>query len=107
MPASLPSLPSVLSNYSNYFMPRQTLKVVRIGNSRGVRLPAELLAHYRIRESVLVERTEAGILLRPRRDEPLSWEDTFRALGREQAGGGDDLADLDGLAGDGLEGLDR
>ncbi len=88
-------------------MPRQTLKVVRIGNSRGVRLPAELLARYRIRESVIVERTEAGILLRPRRDDRLSWADTFRALGREQAAGADDLAGPDALACDGLDVLDR
>jgi antitoxin MazE len=54
-------------------MPAQTLKVVRIGNSRGVRLPAQLLAQYRIKDSVEVECTAAGIVLRPRRDGRLSW----------------------------------
>ena len=41
----------------------ETLKVVRIGNSRGVRLPARLLAQYRIRDTVEVECTAAGIVL--------------------------------------------
>ena len=72
-----------------------------------MRLPADLLAHYRIRESVIVERTEAGILMRPRREERLSWEETFRALGSEQAAGGGELEAFDALAGDGLDALDR
>jgi antitoxin component of MazEF toxin-antitoxin module len=88
-------------------MPSQTLKVVRIGNSRGVRLPAQLLAHYRIQDSVVVERTEAGILLRPRRDGRLSWEDTFKAMHRETLAKGDEFADMDATAGDGLQTLDR
>ena len=41
-------------------MPIETWKVVRIGNSRGVRLPARLLAQYRIRDTVEVECTSAG-----------------------------------------------
>lgn len=88
-------------------MASHTLKVVRIGNSRGVRLPAPLLAHYRIQDSVTVERTEAGILLRPRRDGRLSWEDTFRAMQRERAAKGDEFSDLDATDADGLASLDR
>lgn len=88
-------------------MASQTLKVVRIGNSRGVRLPAQLLAHYRIQDSVMVERTETGILLRPKRDGRLSWEDTFRAMHRDKAGKGDEFADLDATTADGLATLDR
>lgn len=88
-------------------MPSQTLKVVRIGNSRGVRLPAQLLAHYRIQSTVIVERTEAGILLRPMRDGRLSWEDTFRALRAESDAKSDEFADFDNAIGDGLATLDR
>ena len=88
-------------------MASQTLKIVRIGNSRGVRLPAQLLAHYRIEECVVAERTEAGILLRPLRDGRLSWADTFRAQRALQAVAGDEFADLDAVSGDGLAALDR
>jgi antitoxin MazE len=88
-------------------MSTQTLKVVRIGNSRGVRLPAQLLAHYRIQDTVLVERTETGILLRPKRDGRLSWEDTFKAMQRERQSKDDDFADLEATSADGLPALDR
>jgi antitoxin MazE len=88
-------------------MQSQTLKVVRIGNSRGVRLPAPMLSHYRIGQAVIAERTADGILLRPKRDGRLSWEDTFRATGAEQRKKGDDFSDFDAAASDGLSALDR
>ena len=74
-------------------MQSQTLKVVRIGNSRGVLLPAPMLSHYRIGHAVIAERTAAEILLRPKRDGLLSWDDTFRAMGVEQRKKGEALTD--------------
>jgi antitoxin component of MazEF toxin-antitoxin module len=61
------------------------LKVARIGNSRGVRIPALTLERYRIGDSVLMEERAEGILLRPRRaaGPKLSWEDTARAMAGE------------------------
>lgn len=76
------------------------LKVARIGNSRGVRLPAAALRRYRIGEAVLMEERSDGILLRPtgRAVEKLSWEDTAR----EMAASGEDWKDWDSAAADGL-----
>lgn len=88
-------------------MPTQTLKVVRIGNSRGVRLPAQLLARYRIRDSVELQCTADGMVLRPRRDGRLSWEETFQALRREQEAKGDEFSGFEATTGDGLAALDR
>ena len=88
-------------------MQSQTLKVVRIGNSRGVRLPVPLRSHCRIGHAVIAERTAEGILLRPTRDGRLSWEDTFRATGAEQRKKGDEFSDFESTAGDGLAALDR
>ena len=61
------------------------LKVARIGNSRGVRIPAPTLERYRIGDSVVMEERAEGILLRPRRaaGPKLSWEDTARAMANE------------------------
>jgi antitoxin component of MazEF toxin-antitoxin module len=58
------------------------LKVARIGNSRGVRIPATILARYRIGESVVMEELAEGILLRPRRaaGPKLGWEETALAM---------------------------
>lgn len=89
-------------------MKTATLKVVRIGNSRGVRLPAPLLARYRIKSEVGVEQRAEGILLRSVKDDRLSWEETARAMAAEQGGASGEFADLErATAADGLSALDR
>ena len=76
------------------------LKVARIGNSRGVRLPASTLERYRIGESVVMEERSEGILLRPRGPAPakLSWEDTAS----EMAVAAEDWSAWDAVVSDGL-----
>jgi len=74
------------------------LKVVPIGNSRGVRLPKAVLDRYAIREAVLVEEREDGLLLRSKEDKRLSWEETYREMAQER----EDWSDLDPALADGL-----
>ena len=80
-----------------------TLKVSRIGNSRGVRLPAEVLRRYQVGESMIMEERSDGILLRPNRQmEPkLSWEETARAM----ATSAEDWGDWDVVLPDGVGGI--
>jgi antitoxin MazE len=78
---------------------RLELKVVRIGNSRGVRLPKQVLARYRIREAVVLEVREEGLLLRGKGDGRWSWEETYRAAARER----ENWKDLEGTLADGLD----
>ena len=61
------------------------LKVARIGNSRGVRIPATTLERYQIGDSVMMEERDEGILLRPRgaAAPKLSWKDTALAMAAE------------------------
>ena len=82
-------------------MKRVELKVARIGNSRGVRIPATTLERYRIGDSVVMEERTEGILLRPRRSAgpKLSWEDTALAMSAEP----DDWSDWDTTIADGLD----
>lgn len=75
------------------------LKVVAIGNSRGIRLPRELLAKYQIGETVVLHVREEGLLLRAKEDDRLSWEDTYKAAATES----EDWSDLDVTLEDGLE----
>ena len=79
------------------------LKVARIGNSRGVRLPAASLRRYRIGETVVMEERSEGILLRPTGSvmEKLSWEETAR----EMAASREDWSAWDTAAADGLDDL--
>jgi antitoxin component of MazEF toxin-antitoxin module len=77
------------------------LKVSRIGNSRGVRIPAATLARYRIESAVAMEERSDGIFLRPLRSGPakLSWAETAQAM----AAAGEDWTDWDAATADGLE----
>lgn len=77
------------------------LKVARIGNSRGVRLPAATLERYHIGDSVVMEERAEGILLRARgpASRKLSWEDTAREMAAES----ENWAEWDATAVDGLE----
>ena len=88
--------------YGNH-MAITKLKVARIGNSRGVRLPAASLRRYRIGGTVLMEERSEGILLRPTGPavEKLSWEDTAR----EMAASHEDWSAWDSTIADGLEAL--
>jgi antitoxin MazE len=77
------------------------LKVARIGNSRGVRIPAATLARYGIGDAVVMEERSDGILLRvPGPASPkLSWEETGRAM----AASVEDWSAWDASVADGLD----
>lgn len=74
------------------------LKVVRIGNSRGVRLPKAVLERYEIKDALVLEAREEGLLLHGKKDKRLTWEETYRAAAREK----EDWSDLDATLADGL-----
>jgi len=84
-------------------MKRVELKVARIGNSRGARIPAPTLERYRIGPTVMMEERSDGILLRPQGppSSKLSWEDTAR----EMADASENWADWETASSDGLEGI--
>ncbi len=77
------------------------LKVARIGNSRGVRIPAPTLDRYGIGDAVIMEERSDGILLRPAgvATSLLSWDETSRAMADAQ----EDWTDLDASDADGLD----
>ncbi len=89
-----------LCNYRYYMKPIE-LKVARIGNSRGVRIPAATLKRYRIGTEVIMEERSDGILLRRRgpANPKLSWEDTAR----DMAAHAEDWSAWDATLADGLE----
>jgi mRNA interferase MazF len=82
-------------------MKTKELKVARIGNSRGVRLPASSLKRYSVGSALIMEERTEGILLRPLAGgaAKLSWEETAR----EMAASDEDWSEWDVLAGDGLD----
>lgn len=77
------------------------LKLSRIGNSKGIRLPASLLKRYQIEDIVLVEEGIDSITLRPKKTKKLSWEETAAEMAREK----ENWLDFASVIDDGLEHL--
>ena len=79
------------------------LKVSRIGNSRGLRLPAGKLRKYHITDTVIAEELTNEIVLRAgRASQPkLSWAETAKAM----AAAKEDWSEWETTAGDGLHAL--
>ncbi len=75
------------------------IKLVPIGNSKGIRIPKALLEKYGLTNSLLLEETDNGLLLRKKGDDKISWEDTYKAMANEK----EDREDFDETLADGLE----
>jgi len=79
----------------------KSIKLVPIGNSKGIRIPKPLIQKYGFSHNLLLEETEQGLLLRAQKDEKLSWEDTFKDMANEKEDWSDfDIAVFDGLDSD-------
>ncbi len=82
-------------------------QLVRIGNSRGLRLPRRLLELYRIDEGdeLELEVRPEGIMVKPclREEEKLSWPDAYKEMADEVAERAE-WSLWDAAAGDGIPG---
>ena len=86
-------------------MRTKDIKLVPIGNSKGVRIPKALIQKYGFNDSLLLEETEDGLLLRKKDNSKLSWEDTYKAMADERENWDDfDTTLLDGLDEEDVEG---
>ncbi|MBU1171519.1 MAG: AbrB/MazE/SpoVT family DNA-binding domain-containing protein [Proteobacteria bacterium] len=80
------------------------VKLVAIGNSKGVRIPKALLQKYGLKNSLIMEETDKGLLLRNNEESKLSWEDTYKIMADEKENWDDfDTTLHDGLEDDGFE----
>ena len=66
-------------------------RIVRIGNSQGIRIPKSILEQSRIGEEVELEVREEELIIRPARRARSGWDEAFRAMADQ----GDDAL-LDG-----------
>ncbi len=82
----------------------KNIKLIPIGNSKGIRLPKEILQKYGFSESVVLEEKEEGVLLHRKEDNKLSWENTFKAMSEEKENWNDfDVTLMDGLEEESLD----
>lgn len=77
------------------------IKLIAVGNSRGVRLPRELLRKYGISDVLILEERAEGILLRGTCEAKMSLDQTFADMAAAQ----EECKDWDGTVADGVEDL--
>lgn len=78
------------------------IALARIGNSRGIRLPADLIRKHGLEPGIIIEDRGHEIVLRPKSGQPkLSWEETAR----EMAAANEDWSAWDDTQADGLESI--
>ena len=77
----------------------RAVKLIAIGNSKGIRLPKALIQKYGWSDSLVLEETGDGIFLHGPKKNKLSWRDTYRAM----ATAGEDWRNLDATVADGLD----
>ncbi|MBU6399871.1 MAG: AbrB/MazE/SpoVT family DNA-binding domain-containing protein [Verrucomicrobia bacterium] len=67
-------------------MKTSELTVTRVGNSRGVRLPADVLRRYQIGDTLLMEQRPDEIVLRPKRSrrQKLTWVETYQQMAQTE-----------------------
>lgn len=75
-------------------------KLINIGNSKGLRIPRQLIKKYHLKSPLDLEEIENGILIKSDLPEgKMTWEDTFKDMGRSD----EDWSEWDSTAADGLE----
>ena len=75
------------------------VKLIDIGNSKGIRIPKSLLQKFGWSDSLVLEETETGIFLHASEKNKLSWAETYRAMAAEP----EDWSDLDVTLADGID----
>ena len=75
------------------------VKLIPIGNSRGIRIPKALLDKYGWSGSLTLEEMEESVVLRGKETHNLSWEETSRAMAAES----EDWSDFDVTIADGVD----
>jgi antitoxin MazE len=81
-----------------------TLKLVPIGNSKGVRIPAELIRRYQLLDEVRMTEMPNGIFIESLSNKKLSLNESFEAMAKDAKA----LAEMQSWAESGLdEGLEE
>ena len=68
------------------------VKIIQIGNSRGIRLSKSLIEQYNMKDEVLLEAKKDSIVIRPVDNPRTGWEKSFKKM---RLKGDDNLLDAD------------
>jgi len=88
--------------YCNSMMKTIELHLARIGNSRGIRLPADMIRRHGLETGMVLEERENELVIRPKDErQKLSWE----ATAREMVAAAEDWSEWEAVTADGLESI--
>ena len=73
-------------------MPKLRVKIIKIGNSRGIRLPKAIIDQYQLKDEAALETRKDSLVIRPLNNPRAGWEVAFKEM--KQAGD-DRLLDAD------------
>ena len=79
-----------------------TLRLEKIGDAKGIRIPEELIQRYHIDSEVRLTETATGFLLEPAEVEKLTLEESFEEMARDEDSK-KELAAWEGTLADGLD----
>ena len=75
-----------------------SVKLTKIGNSKGVRLNKQWLNRYKFGDFIEVDELPDGLLLKAPSDQKLSWEETYKEMAEsDEFWSGWDAVSSDGL----------
>jgi len=60
------------------------VKLITIGNSKGIRIPKALLLKYGLKEEIILEEREEGLLIHAKDANKMSWQETYKATADER-----------------------
>ncbi|MHB1664825.1 MAG: AbrB/MazE/SpoVT family DNA-binding domain-containing protein [bacterium] len=58
------------------------LKIVSIGNSKGIRIPSNIIKMYNINDLVDIELSDNQIILKPINKPRIGWNEAFKNMGK-------------------------
>jgi len=61
----------------NYYM---EIKIIQIGNSKGIRLSKTMMEKYKFEDSLELEMTPEGLLLKPLKSSRKDWDQAFKQM---------------------------
>ncbi len=70
-------------------------KLIKIGNSQGIRLPKRVISKYGFGNLVMLEEMEDGVLIHAPQSGRLSWEDTYKEMAGAEQDEWDDWQNID------------
>jgi len=66
------------SNYKVITLIPMRIKVIDIGNSRGIRLPKALIEEMGFTDEVELQRTDKGLIIKPVKEARAGWTELFK-----------------------------